>query len=278
MEWVEYHRSIGFEHFFIYGNDDDFRILAEVLAPLISSRVVTFTHCPELGEQVKMYLHFLRWHARSCEWICFLDQDEYIRLTGFHDSIHELTNLAARNYDSVELNWLNYGTSGFLDRPQGSVLRKYIRRESALHINTKHITRAGSFFSEGFVRGPFWHSLGGSTVRKCSALFDPISFSELLENSELKDRYVEYVTTQSDKLIESGCIAHYHLKSEADFRRRVERGTVGQFHGQLMYLQIAENPLERKKFIDQSNEVEDLYLARYWESYVDSLMLGKPAW
>jgi hypothetical protein len=278
VEWVEYHRSIGFEHFFIYGNDDDFRILAEVLAPLISSRVVTFTQCPELGEQVKMYLHFLRWHARSCEWICFLDQDEFIRLTGFDDSIDELTNRAARNYDSIEMNWLNYGNSGFLDRPQGSVLRQYTRRDDAVHVNTKHVSRSRAFFAEPALRGPFWHTLAGAAIRKCSALLEPMSYSESLANTGPKDRYVEYVTRESPKLIDSACIAHYHLKSEADFRRRVERGTAGQFHGQVMYRQIAENPLERRKFIEQSNRVEDLYLARYWEAYVDSLMLGNPAW
>ncbi len=276
LEWVEYHQSIGFDHFFIYGNDDDFRVLAEVLAPYISRRVVTFTHCAELGAQIKMYVHFLQWHSHSCEWLCFLDQDEYVRLDGFDDDVNQLTSRARANYDSIQLNWLNYGTSGYRDRPRGSVLRNYTRRASGLDINTKHISRAKLFTVPGSISGAFWHSMPSTHSRTCSALFEPATFWDYLINSELKNAYVDYVSRRSESLLANGCVAHFYLKSEADFKRRVDRSLAGQFAGQIMYKHLDEDPTRKKELIDKSNAVEDLYLSKYWESYIDSLMLGNP--
>jgi len=278
LEWIEYHRSIGFEHFFIYGNDDDYRTLAEVLAPYISARVVTFTHCPELGAQIKMYVHFLQWHSHLCEWICLLDQDEYVRLGGFHDSVAELTNRAANSFDSIQLNWLNFGTSGFAQRPTGSVLRHYTRRARALDVHTKHITRAKLFSVPGALVGPFWHSLPSTQARTCSALCEPASFWDWIANGDGKNRYVEYVAGRSEELLNLGCVAHFHLKAESDFERRLERGIAGQFHNQTIYRQLSEDPALKKQFIDKSNVVEDFYLADYWVRYIQSLLQGVPPW
>lgn len=278
IEWVEYHRSIGFEHFFIYGNDDDFRTLAETLAPYITSRIVTFTHCTEIGQQIRMYVHFLQRHSQSCEWICFLDQDEYLRLEGFHDNIVELTDRLGKAHDSIQFNWLNFGTAGYLQRPRGSVLRHYTRRSDCLDVNTKHITRARVFTTEGAISGPFWHTLAPQFARSCNVAGKAVSFWDFVAGSTAKQAYKDYVAAQSDGLIRRGCIAHYFLKSEADFRRRVERGLAGEFQGQIMYRQLEQDAIRRLELIERTNRVEDRYLAGYWTSFVDSLMRGRSAW
>jgi hypothetical protein len=272
QEWIEYHRSVGFEHFFIYGNDDDPRTLAEVLSPYITTRIVTYIHCPEVGAQVKMYRHFLRWHAASCEWLCFLDIDEFIRLQGYHNSVAKLTARAGREYDSVQLNWLMYGTSGFRERPSGSVLRQYTRRESGLHINTKHITRAGVFAKQRILTGGFWHALPPEQARCCSALFEPVSYWDHMADPAKSSLYPDYIATHSDDLIARGCIAHFHLKSEADLMRRVRRSIGGDFRDQVMYRRLAKNPATKMSYIAGSNAVEDRYLQSYWQARVEKLI------
>jgi hypothetical protein len=270
-EWVDYHLSIGFEHFFIYGNDDDPRILAEALAPYITARVVTFHHCPEVGAQVKMYLHFLRSYGRTTEWICLLDQDEYVRLPGFGNSVADLTRQAEGNFDSIQLNWLNFGTSGHVERPPGSVLRQYTRRALGPDINTKHITRSSAFFSLPSLPIPFWHALPAPPVRTCSSLLEPHSFWDWIASTPARDRYLRHVADAGDRLIASACIAHFHLKSEGDFSRRIQRSIVGDFANQVMYRDIAADPARRRDFIDESNAVEDRYLADYWGFQLESL-------
>lgn len=275
-EWIDYHRSLGFEHFFIYGNDDDERVLAETLASHIASRVVTFTHCPEVGAQVKMYLHFLRWYGRASEWVCFLDQDEYLALPGFHDNVRELTDQAGARFDSIQLNWLSFGTSGHVTRPAGSVLRNYTRRAAAPDINTKHITRSTAFFSLPNLPGPFWHALPAPPVRTCSALLEPCSFWDWIANTPARQAYLDQVASLGPRWIESACVAHFQLKSEQDFARRVERGAVGDFANQTLYREIAADPARRQAFIDQANAVEDRALADYWEAHLASLTRGNP--
>ncbi len=265
-EWIDYHRSIGFEHFFIYGNDDDPRILAETLAPYITTGLVTFNHCPEVGAQVKMYIHFLRSYARASEWTCFLDQDEYVRLAGFGNSVAALIGEVGSNFDSIQLNWLSFGTSGHVERPPGSVLRQYTRRAPGPDINTKHITRTSAFFSLPGLPIPFWHALPDPPIRTCSSLLEPVSFWDWIASTPSKERYLRYVAEAGDRLISRACIAHFHLKSEGDFSRRIQRGLAGDFANQAMYLDIAADPARRRSFIDHSNVVEDRYLADYWES------------
>jgi hypothetical protein len=277
-EWIDYHRSIGFEHFFIYGYDDDQRVLAETLASYIAGRLVTFTHCPEVGAQVRMYLHFLRCYGRSTEWICFLDQDEYVRLPGFHDSVSELTNQAGKSFDSIQLNWLNFGTSGHIDRPGGSVLRQYTRRAPAADINTKHLTRSSAFFSLPSLPGPFWHALPAPPVRTCSALLEPCSFWDWIAGTPGKQAYLDHVARNGERLIEGACVAHFHLKSEQDFVRRIERGVSGDFANQVMYRDLAADPARKKAFIDRSNAIEDRYLADYWEAQLASPTRDHPPW
>lgn len=276
-EWIDYHRSLGFEHFFIYGNDDDPRVLAEALKPYIASRVVTFNHCAEVGAQVKMYLHFLRWYGRSSEWICFLDQDEYLRLGGFGNSVAELTRRAGGGFDSIQLNWLNYGTSGYVERPPGSVLRQYTRRASGPDINTKHVSRMSAFLSLPSLPIPFWHALPSPPVRTCSALLEPCSFWDWIAGTPDREAYLDHVARDGARLIASACVAHFHLKSEQDFRRRIERGLAGDFANQAMYRDLAADPVRKQSFIDGSNVIEDRYLADYWDGHVEVPDLRRPS-
>ena len=59
-EWVSYHRSIGFDHIYLYCNDDDPTQLYERLSLTLAEPdpFVTFTYYPFLGLQRQMYRPF----------------------------------------------------------------------------------------------------------------------------------------------------------------------------------------------------------------------------
>ena len=82
----------------------------------------------------------------------------------------------------------------------------------------------------------------------------------------MKAQYVRYVAQAGARLIDSACVAHFHLKSEADFSRRIHRGLAGDFANQVMYRDIAADAARRRAFIDESNAVADRYLADYWDA------------
>jgi hypothetical protein len=283
IEWISYHSSLGFEHFFIYGNDEDHRILAAALAPLIACKLVTFVHCPSQGAQADMYFHFLHHYLDSCEWISFLDQDEFIRLDSFGNKIENLTT-QARMYDSIQFQWICYGTSGFEERPKGSVLSQYTKREGVVHVLTKHITRTSAIYRDIFPNVdpvlweffPFWHVWPTFAVRTCSSAIEPATALEWHGGGERRTAYESYLRDNGAMLLQSATVAHFHLKSRADCERRFRRGTARNFHGQQMYADMLANPEAQNAYIVKGNEVEDSYLASYWESYVRSCAGSAP--
>lgn len=127
LEWVTYHKSLGFDHIYLYCNDDDPLELYERLCPLIvgDSPFVTFIYYPFVGLQTAMYKHFLRTAAQDTEWFIFLDIDEFIALKQ-HPDIHAFIRDYGKDSDAVYLNWIFFGNNGHVTRPTGSVLAQYI--------------------------------------------------------------------------------------------------------------------------------------------------------
>lgn len=63
-EWIEYHRLMGAEHFYLYDNDSHDEFL-EVLQPYINKRIVTLIDWPSsrdeewVSHQILAYNHFV---------------------------------------------------------------------------------------------------------------------------------------------------------------------------------------------------------------------------
>ena len=79
-EWVEFHRLVGAERFFLYNNfsEDHHR---EVLAPYVEEGLVTVRDWPVLDGrvgQIAAYDDYLRWHRYDSRWIAFIDLDEFL--------------------------------------------------------------------------------------------------------------------------------------------------------------------------------------------------------
>lgn len=91
-EWIEYHRIIGVDHFYLYENgaNDGFM---KVLRPYINRKMVTLIPWPDniqkqegenlykwsLSTQIPAYENAIILHARNdTEWLIFLDIDEFI--------------------------------------------------------------------------------------------------------------------------------------------------------------------------------------------------------
>lgn len=108
-EWIEYHRLIGVDHFYLYNNfsTDNYQ---EILKPYIEQGIVTLIDFPYQYAQIKAYNDCYNLTKNETEWIGFIDADEYINLIK-HDNIKDFLN-EYRNYPSLYLNWLMFGTSG----------------------------------------------------------------------------------------------------------------------------------------------------------------------
>jgi len=272
VEWLTYHRSIGFDHVYLYCNDDDPTALYEAVMPFIIAEkpFVTFHHYRYVGEQFQMYRHFLRHHVHETRWLMFLDIDEFVCLPGSNDISSVSTRFGA-DHDAVYLNWCGYGHGGHVERPAGSVLRHYRYRESGASPFTKILAKAEAVSYRRACENPhvaIHHDLFGlgAPLRACNML------GESMEGyyNNFPDHAWSFLNADNrrERLVQAGYIAHFNIRSEQDFARRVARGCQGDFAAQTHWQN--KNVQERAEYHAATNAVLDTYLSDYWEA-----MIGK---
>ncbi len=98
-EWIEFHRLVGVEHFYLY-NDRSTDNFAEVLKPYIEQGTVTFTSWPaqkgqHLWNQICAYNDCLKKLKHTDGWLAFIDIDEFIfpmQGTNINNALHEFSS------------------------------------------------------------------------------------------------------------------------------------------------------------------------------------------
>lgn len=119
-EWIEYHRLVGVEHFWLYSNNstDNYK---KVLKPYIDSGVVELTEWPSerlendwdhytLNVQPAAYVDAIHKSKNKTKWLAVIDSDEYI-VPVKHTTVTECLNKHFSHASGVCVNWQCYGTS-----------------------------------------------------------------------------------------------------------------------------------------------------------------------
>lgn len=265
VEWLSYHKALGFDHVYLYCNDDDPTEFYEAVLPFIVGEApfVTFHHFPFLGQQFYMYMHYLKTYRHETEWVMFLDIDEFLTLKQPSDIASFMAQF--QDQDSVYFHWWFYGNAGFEQRPAGSVLDQYLRRANSPHPLTKTITKTASIDPEKMARSAFWHHWDddlGKGLKRVNSL-----------GHDMNDYYRDFPQGASDflaaegrtqRVYDSAYIAHFGFKSRHDFALRVKRGAVGDFKGQDMWGQYVHDDAAAERFLAALNEFEDLWLRDKW--------------
>jgi Glycosyl transferase family 2/F5/8 type C domain len=274
VEWAAYHRSIGFDHIYLYCNDDDPTELYEKLAPLVagSEPFITFVHYPFRGQQKRMYDDFLARFVRETEWFTFLDIDEFLCLKR-HRSISDFLAEFSHQCDVLHLNWVFFGNSGFFERPPGSVLLQYTWREAQVNHYTKMITKTAALdvelaLSQGEVG--YWHNWGPSlraTMRRINVLGDAMPDNYYDDFPTNARRYLDQGDRQT-RILGTATINHYAFRSEQDIARRIARGTSGDFFGQLAFKKVLDGG-DQSQFLKNFSHVHDTSLRDYWQQFLD---------
>lgn len=112
VEWIAYHRALGFEKIYIYTNNNQDASL-ELLISLHNAGLITLIES-DVGEggnaQVKAYTHALIANAgvNQYEWCAFIDVDEYIcydqqKFTSFSEY---LSWVGAGGAEVIALSWI----------------------------------------------------------------------------------------------------------------------------------------------------------------------------
>jgi hypothetical protein len=269
VEWITYHRRLGFSHLHLYCNDDSPDPLYAAILPFIESPdpFVTFHFYEAQGQQKHIYLHYLQHHKHETEWFMFLDIDEFLRLPKHQTLPACLADLGA-NADGIYLNWSSFGHNFHATRPLGSVLLNYTRRAATiLNGSCKILTRAAAIDLANLTLGPrsdFWHYWDSLTnfraLNFINALGDPVH-----DYNENHENWAAYLTRPDicARLHATAIINHYAYKAGSDFHRRAARGTKGDFANQAAQPRFAATG-EGAAMLATMNAVEDLYLHDLW--------------
>lgn len=119
-EWIEYHRIIGIEHFYMYNNfsEDDYK---SVLEPYVLNGEVDLINWPYPQGQISAYKNCIERFSGESQWIGFIDLDEFV-VPIDNDNIYSFLKKFERNCGAVLIYWKMFGTSGLLERDESGLV------------------------------------------------------------------------------------------------------------------------------------------------------------
>lgn len=126
-EWIEYHKMLGVERFYLYDNESEDN-LQDVLQPYINSGLVYYHLIKGKGGQNSAYRDAVYKYKDQTTWMAFIDIDEFI-LPVEKDSISEFLK-DYEKYSGVGINWVVFDSNGHIQKPTehgGLVIANYFK-------------------------------------------------------------------------------------------------------------------------------------------------------
>jgi hypothetical protein len=138
-EWIEFHRLMGVNHFYLYNNlsDDDY---SSVLNSYVDQEIVTLRDWPEVWRketQPNAYKDCLDRYRHESRWIAFIDLDEFL----FAPNAGSLPDVLSEyeRFPGIVVNWQVYGSSGHKKKPAGLVIENFTMKAHTNWIRNRRI-------------------------------------------------------------------------------------------------------------------------------------------
>jgi Glycosyltransferase family 92 len=127
-EWLEFHRLVGCERFYLYNNLSTDNHL-EVLQTYVDEGLVVVHDWPDFPGQIGAYDDCIDRHGDEARWIAFIDIDEFL----FSPTYRPLPEILAdyERWPGVAVNLPRFGTAGHRTKPDGLVIESYTMRLQA---------------------------------------------------------------------------------------------------------------------------------------------------
>ena len=152
LDWLAYHRAIGFEHVFLYTNEneDGSDELLTLLARAGEITLIENERTHAIGPQLKGYTHALTMMPQTLDfrWAALLDIDEYIGFdsTVFDDFPAYLATQETQRVDAIALCWLMFAAAPEEGWSDAGTPARFTRRERAVHELVKSLIRPNRFW------------------------------------------------------------------------------------------------------------------------------------
>ena len=222
LEWVAYHRMIGFDNILIFQNDSD-DYTHETLRILDSLGVVQYRYnnAARGRHQVRAYKRAARQPCfRDANWVIALDLDEFLQIHVGDGHLNDLIG-ALPDVDEVLLNWRRFGNGGNARLTPGLVTERFREAEIDTRVTERLTPYKAMFrpthFDHCGIHRPFGARVPDDEIRTCNG-----SGLMVEEFERLKFRATD---PAGRKLAQ---INHYIVRDAASFVLKSYRGSAHQ--------------------------------------------------
>lgn len=213
-EWIEFHKVVGVDHFYMYNNNSEDDYLS-VLQPYIQSGDVTLVPWPYNQAQMECYKDCIQNFSKETQWLGFIDLDEFVTPKSTED-IYSFLKPFEKNRGSVMLYWKLFGTSGKLDRDRDGLVSedftvcwsKYCSIGKCFY-NTNYGFDGNAPYSTGLHHN-FWANLKGKNIPPVNV------FDEVCVGGRHKAMSADFPIQ----------INHYFTKSYMEYAEKRSKGDV----------------------------------------------------
>ena len=205
-EWLDYYKSVGVSHIYIYDNDscDNTEDICNKYP-----NFVTYNKIKGKKRQCDAYNDALNRYGKLCKYMAMIDCDEFIFAPPTNDNVVqkiEKNFLLDNRVGGLVINWEIFGSSNFIKKPFGKVTDNFLYRASDDFEKNKHVkTICMPQKVIGFVNPHY-------------AIYLPNYFAVNEENEVVKGAFTKEVHNRILR------INHYFTKSKEEFMAKRKRG------------------------------------------------------
>jgi len=152
-EWITYHVHLGIDHFYLYDNNDDERLIYTALDASPHRERVTVHHMPGPYVNQRGTEHWLATHNSKHRAVAFIDVDEFMVLHK-HRYLRDL--LQEKLYPhggALAINWLLFGDNGLTEYDPRPVTERFTMRQRYPNHHIKSIACCEDLTARIFTHG-----------------------------------------------------------------------------------------------------------------------------
>jgi hypothetical protein len=238
LEWIEYHKAAGVDHFFFYESFSSDNYL-EMLDPYIERGIVSLqNNWPHVPVSPAAEEHCLIACMGRYEWVGFLDVDEFVVVkdgSSISEFLRSFPSAAA-----VALHWRVFGSGGRTLRSEFPSIRSYTLRAADTNPHVKCFVRP-----ECVVQNRNPHSFYYRGCRRA-----------VTENGRPVSGSLSSPATS-----ERAWLNHYHFKSREEYLVKGSRVCFAESAG----MKMTARPIDRvEEAMQLNNEVSDESAIQYY--------------
>lgn len=213
-EWIEYHRIVGVDHFYLYDNNSSDDYIGRIRR-YMDEGVITLVRWEPEHAQAAAYEDCIQRYAGETDWLGFIDVDEFV-VPLLMDTVGEFLD-RFRNRPAVLVYWRLFGSGGMLERDTDRLVcgdfvvasRKPYDKGKCFYNTAYPYLRNGARNRSMF--HVLWTSLHGIPVPPVDA-FDHVAIGEPRAGFRRKPLPIQ--------------LNHYAVKSKAEYALRNLKGDV----------------------------------------------------